>query len=250
MKKFTLEKTVPLKIMLFDSGVSRLEIKDYVFTFSLMTETEGYDNPLEAQIDQNISFSKIMFFLEAIMDESIMYSVDDADIVTKNIYGNLSNNLILTPDVNEGIFLALLHMKLNTICQPFSTVEKVRLMDKNDNINYELTCDDADLEDLPSIQEWNNELSLWPEPWWLRDDPLSWDIDFESKEELEKFKELLGTPDYFKDFENISEQVKTLFIKQLEERGLIEKAEKGTLIEIDFASEQEPKPQKWTPKIV
>lgn len=250
MKKFTLEKTVPLKIMLFDSSVSRLEIKDYVFAFSLMTETEDYDNPLEAQVDQNISFSKIMFFLEAILDESIMYSIDDAESVTKIIYGNFSNNLILVPDINEGLLLALLHMKLNTICQLYSTVEKVKLMDTSNHINYELTCDDPDLEDLPSIQEWNTELSLWPEPWWLRDDPLSWDIDFDTKENLEKFKEALGTPDYVKDFENIGDQVRELFVKQLEEKGLVEKAEKGTLIEIDFTSEQEPKPQKWTPKIV
>lgn len=250
MKKFTLEKTVPLKIMLFDSSVCRLEIKDYVFTFSLMTETEDYDNPIEAQIDQNISFSKIMFFLEAIVDESIMYSVDDAEIVTKTIHGNIGNNLILTPDINEGILLALIHMKLNTICQPYSTVEKVRLMDKNDNINYELTCDDPDLEDLPSIQDWNDELSLWPEPWWLRDDPLSWDIDFDTKENLESFREALGTPDFVKDFAGIGDQVRAMFVKQLEDKGLIDKQEKGTLIEIDFTSEQEPKPQKWTPKIV
>jgi hypothetical protein len=250
MKKFTLEKTVPIRIMLFDATISRLEIKDYTFTFSLMTDPTGSGSVLEAQVDQNISFTKIMFFLEGVLDETIMYSIDDAEKVKKSIYGNISNNLMIVPDSNEGIILALLHMKLNTICQEHSTVEKVKLMDTSDNINYELTCDDLDLEDLPSIQDWNDELSMWDQPWWFRDDPLTWDIDFESKEDLEKFKESFGEPQFIKDFADISEQVRNIFIEQLEEKGFVEKTEKGTLIEIDFSSDEEPKPQKWTPKVV
>jgi hypothetical protein len=82
-----------------------------------MTDPSDCNDLLKAQIDQNISFTKIMYFLEVVVNESILYSVEAMESVAKTIYGKISNNLILTPDVSEGVLLALLHMKLNHITQ-------------------------------------------------------------------------------------------------------------------------------------
>lgn len=248
MKRFTLEKTCPIKLMVFDESSSRLELKDYVFTFSLMTDPTNYEDLLEAQIDQNISFTRIMFLLEIIVNESILYSADAIQQVSETIYGKINNNLLLTPDVNEGVILALLHMKLNHICQEDSLVEKVRLLDTADNIHYELTCDDEDLEDLPSVKDWIGEFSYWAEPWWMRDDASTWDIDFENQESLDEFKDTFKHPEIWKEFDNIPDRVRAIFTQQLEDKGVIEKTEKGTVIEIDFSDNAEQR--KWTPTVI
>ncbi len=245
MKRFTLEKTCPIKLMVYDETTARLEIKDYIFTFSLMTDPEGYDDLIKAQIDQNISFTKIMYFVEVVVNESILYSVDAIKPVTEKIYGKISNNLILSPDVNEGVVLALLHMKLNHICQENSIVEKVRLHDTADNIHYELTCDDTDLEDLPSVQDWIGEHSLWDEPWWVRNDAHTWDVDFESAESLNEFKTHIVIPEHLKEFDTIAEKVEMLFSdKEPEESS----SKAGTVIEIDFENGQPGR--KWTPTVI
>lgn len=249
MKRFTLEKTCPIKLMVYDDASSRLEIKDYVFTFSLMTDPSNYEDLVEAQIDQNISFTRIMFLLEVIINESILYSADAIEQVSEKVYGKINNNLLLTPDVNEGVLLALLHMKLNHICQEDSLVEKVRLLDTADNIHYELTCDDEDLEDLPSVKDWVTEHSYWKEPWWTRDDATTWDIDFETAEHLEEFKKSFEQPEMWKEFDSIPDRVRAIFTEHLEEKGLIEKTEKGTVIEIDF-NDSESTPRKWTPTVI
>lgn len=244
MKRFTLEKTCPIKLMVYDEDSTRLEIKDYVFTFSLMTDPGGYDDLVKAQIDQNISFTRIMYFIDVVVNESILYSMSAIEQVASTIYGKIGNNLILAPDVNEGVVLALLHMKLNNICQENSIVEKVRLHDTADNIHYELTCDDEDLEDLPSVQDWIGEHSLWSEPWWMRNDAGTWDVDFESAEALEEFKKNLIIPEYMSDFDDIAEKVEMLFT--LKDGSAT--TEKGTVIEIDFENGQPAK--KWTPTVI
>ena len=245
MKRFTLEKTCPIKLMVFDEESTRLELKDYMFTFSLMTDPSEYDDLLKAQIDQNISFTKIMYFLEIVVSESILYSVEAMGSVAELIYGKIGNNLMLSPDVSEGVLLALLHMKLNNICQENSLVEKVRLHDISDNIHYELTCDDTDLEDLPSIQDWIGEHSLWEEPWWMRDDAHTWDVEFDSAESLAEFKKNLVIPEYLAEFDNIAEKVELLF--SVKESGC-SKEKEGAVIEIDFENGQAGK--KWTPTVV
>ena len=245
MKRFTLEKTCPIKLMVFDEESTRLELKDYMFTFSLMTDPTDYDDLLKAQIDQNISFTKIMYFLEVVVSESILYSVEAMGAVAETIYGKIGNNLMLSPDISEGVLLALLHMKLNNICQENSLVEKVRLHDTTDNIHYELTCDDTDLEDLPSIQDWIGEHSLWEEPWWMRDDAHTWDVEFDSAESLAEFKKNLVIPEYLAEFANIAEKVELLF--SVKEPGC-SKEKEGAVIEIDFENGQAGK--KWTPTVV
>lgn len=247
MKRFTLEKTCPIKLMVYDDAASRLEIRDYVFTFSLMTDPTEYNDVIEAQIDQNISFTRIMFLLDIIVNESILYSADAIVPVSEKIYSKINNNLLLTPDVSEGTLLALLHMKLNHICQKNSMVEKVKLMDVQDNINYELTCDDEDLEDLPSVREWSTEFSHWSTPWWTRNDAYTWDIDFGTANDLEQFRETFEIPEIMTDFNNIPDRVRSIFTEHLVEKGLIEKTEKGTVIEIDFADNER---RKWTPTVV
>ncbi len=245
MKRFTLEKTCPIKLMLFDESNKRLEIKEYIFTFSLMTDPSDCDDLLKAQIDQNISFTKIMYFLEVVVNESILYSVEAMESVAKTIYGKISNNLILTPDVSEGVLLALLHMKLNHITQENSLVEKVRLHDTSDNIHYELTCDDTDLEDLPSIQDWIGEHSLFEEPWWVRDDAHTWDVDFDSAESLEEFKKNLVIPEYLSEFDNIAEKVEMIFNIDSDD---VSKEKEGAVIEIDFENGECGK--KWVPTVI
>ena len=135
-------------------------------------------------------------------------------------------------------------MKLNNICPEDSIVEKVRLHDTADNIHYELTCDDTDLEDLPSVQDWIGEHSLWDEPWWMRDDAGTWDVDFESAEALEEFKKNLVIPEYLSDFDEIAEKVEMIFALKDGSTS----TEKGTVIEIDFENGQPAK--KWTPTVI
>jgi hypothetical protein len=49
---------------MFDNSIKKVEVKTYELGFTLSADGSEVDDIFQAQVDQNVSFSKILYFLE------------------------------------------------------------------------------------------------------------------------------------------------------------------------------------------
>lgn len=252
MRNFTLEKNVPIKLMVFERSLDMVEIKNYELTFTLSTDTTEYEDAYLAQIDQNLSFSKVMYFLENVINQSFVYEKESSEEVNKYLATTFNNNLMLLPTVEENSLITALHCKLNSITSRHTSIERIVLKDTELQLNYEYYCDEDEYIpiNLPTIKEWMGELSYWKDPWWARSDASTFDNFAESKEELEKWHEKVESGEYIENphteaFELIEEEIKQLF-KAAKESKEGDPDEEAEVIEVDFAN----KKKKWIPRVV
>jgi hypothetical protein len=254
MKEFNLEKIVPIKLMLFNGPNGRIEIKNFKISFSMITMMHQDGDPLTAQLNQNISFSKVLYFLTEVFDESILFEKDHKEDIFKYL-STCDNNLVVLPDLSEGTIVTALHRKLNSIAHETTHVHHVKLNDTDLDLTYKYTCttDEDELFDgLPEMEDWMGELSYWEEPWWARGDQLTWDHAAADAEELElhRGKGLDGNDiNPYEAFEEIETQLKGIFQEALVEAGLAEQAE-GEVIEVDFEKKETKSREKWTPTVI
>lgn len=256
MKEFNLEKTVPIKLMLFNGPTGRIEVKNFKVSFSMVTLMDASDSDtVAAQFNQNVSFSKVLYFLSDIFDESILFENNHKDDIFKYL-STYDNNLVVLPDLSEGTIVTALHRKLNSISHETTRVQHVKLCDTDLDLTYKYTCTtEADeLSDgLPDITEWMGEFSYWEEPWWSRNDQLTWDHAAANEQEWTEHKGRDLNGDEFNPtemFDEIEAQLTIIFEEALIDAGLAEKKE-GQLIEVDFAQKNSAAPdEKWKPTVI
>jgi hypothetical protein len=253
MKEFNLEKTVTVKLMVFNGPNARIELKNFKISFSMITMVDSDKNDnLIAQLHQNISFSKVFYFLKEIVNESILFEKEYIKDIS-NYLKTCNNNLIVLPDIREGTFIAALHRKLNSISHETTYVPRIKFHDVDQDLTYVYTCisDEDDYEELPSIKDWMGEFSYWKNPWWDRSDQSTWDQAAESKEELELYlSDPAGLDQQDNElFEEIESQLTDIFHNELVEAGLAEQ-KTGQLIEFDFKKKEDKPSKKWTPVVV
>lgn len=229
MKSFTLEKTVPLSLMMYNSEEQLLETQMIDFSFTLITEASSSDEQdlNQARKDQNISFSKILAFLSFI-DQSLVYSIDDSDYVYA-ILGSLNNNFITIPQLNEMSLVAALHSKLNAITPENTHVDRVKMLDKYANLSYEyVLLDDDTYTELPDASEWNTEYSYWKECWWERKDIGTMD---KNAENIDEYTDWLATKD-----EHSVDALNMQVFNEIEEKfeNIFCDPKEGEIIPVDF----------------
>lgn len=253
MRSFNLEKTVKLKLMMFDNDINKVEVKTYELNFTLSTDATDIEDLFQAQVDQNVSFSKILYFLENVVDESFIFKKDIMDAMNKYVATTFENNLILMPSLEENILVLALHSKMNAIAIQ-SRIERIQLKDLDLQLSYDYYSDEFDdvAPALPSMDDWMGELSFWQEPWWNRPDASTYDNCAESPEELTAIKKKIEEGDesteniHTQAFEVLEAEIRSLF-KRARDAKEGKDAEEAEVIEIDFA---EKKQKKWVPKIV
>jgi len=79
MKTFTMEKTIPLSLTLMETLPSKKIVSGrYDLSFTMITEAESTnaDTLLNAQYDQNVSFSKVFLFIEQFVNHSVIFESD------------------------------------------------------------------------------------------------------------------------------------------------------------------------------
>jgi hypothetical protein len=256
MKEFNLEKTVPIKLMLFNGPNSRIELKNFKISFSMVTQMEATeDDTMTAQFNQNISFSKVLYFLTEIFNESILFESEHKEDIFKYL-STCDNNLVVLPDLSEGTIVTALHRKLNSISHETTRVHHVKLCDTDLDLTYKYTCtteDDEAFDGLPDIDDWIGPLSYWEQPWWARPDQLTWDHAAVNQEEWEQHKgrDLDGSEiDPCAAFDEIEAHLLVIFQEALIDAGLAEKKE-GQLIEVDFEKKKPVHPEeKWVPTVI
>lgn len=236
MKSFTLEKTLPIKLILIDQANNLLDIANYNVSFTMVTEADHEDTKSiqQAQLNQNISYTKIVTFIEGVLDNSLVYCIDQ-----ESVYSDLSkydNNFLVLPDLTESMLISALHCKLNVIAEENTYVDSVILKDTEANISYQyVITPDEGYAELPADQSWVGEYPYWDTPWWYRNDISTMDNNAHTAEQYERWTEIKnsGKIDEMntETFRAIEEQLTEIFVQaQKDISG------PGEIIEVDFAN--------------
>lgn len=242
MRSFTMEKTMPINMIFCDTDNLELEIRGFDLSFTLITEASSLneDDLIQARKDQNVAFSKIITLISSVIDQSIAYESDRADLVYTTL-SEFNNNLITLPQMSEMSLIAALHAKFNSICGPDTHVDRIRLNDTRDNLMYEyILLDEEEYMELPSTEEWNTDMPYWEGCWWNRPDTNTMDRNATTIDEFNKWNELKQESDVDGQFLSIFKEIESKFDEMFS--GVVKE---GELITVDFENKE-----VWTPKLI
>ena len=231
-----MEKKVRAGILIYQGTPTKLlEPKTIEIRFSLRTENDDPDEITQSQINHNISYAKIRLFLETVLQNTMICSANDLEEALQ-LSAELDNNLMVLPDCGESILAAALHHKLNAICKELTFMDEIVLYEPEQDITYRylLTDDELDIS-LPS-GGWLGELSYWDDPWWERDDCLTFDNVAKTKKELKTFSEQKVIHEYNsrETFINLENEIAKMFEPQDEAKPMAEPNKDADVIRVDF----------------
>lgn len=237
MKQVTLSKTFEINLLISKDKI--LDIYNGKVTFSLITSSNSHsqEDLDKAQRDQNISFCRILSFVDNILNYSIIVERTDPLI---QFYSEIENNVVLVNDISDVGLVACLHAKFNALCCNSSEVETVSMYDSREQLTFSYTSDSIEDEytELPLDEDWCPNFSYWPKPWWHRADIGTYDAIHLSEEDYLKWLK----SDELKEMDAITEtlfnEIDSQFGKSVEGSG--------ELIEIDFVEQR----KKFKPKLV
>lgn len=244
MRKLSLEKSCPVRLILLDKDVSRsIQILDLNISYSMYTNmvTQDDEGDLQAQMEQNTSYCKINMFLDSICNNAMV--IDRADQVDLDTtVNNFDNTLIVLPMLNESTLLACLHSKLNSISGDNTYIDVLKFQDTTEGVTYTYdTSDDEEVSypELPDTQaEWLGEFPYWDTSWWKRNDISTYDRGAECEEEINEWIKTKTEKNIDQlnreTFEEIEMGIAEAFGKETSEQPV----KKGELVEIDFSKKK------------
>jgi hypothetical protein len=255
MKDLSLEKTVSVKVMVFNSPDTRIDIKHFKISFNMVTLLQEEQDKLVLEMNQNISFAKVQFFLQEIFNESILCQAEHSAQMMKSL-GTYENKIVVLPKLDKGTIVTALHRKFNSICSQNTKVFVVKLYDVDMELSYTYNCVDEDeqqYDELPTIDEWMGEYSYWDEPWWDRSDQLTWDLAVNDHDQwvASRGKNFDGSDiNATEIFDEIEMQVLDLFQESMIQAGIMVPKE-ADVIEVDFEKKRiKDQKEKWKPTVV
>lgn len=243
MRSLSLEKTSQIKLIVLENN--RFIVRQYEISFSMLTRSsEDIKETDQLQLEQNISFAKVMCFIDSILNDSIIITADNLSHYEKTLC-EFSNNYVLLPDTIDNTVIDVLTSKLNAIVGDNTEVNSVTLFDLDDQLKYKLEIfEDDDDDDIVNIKEWLGEFVLNDVPWWQRGDESTWDGIAKDREEYDKVKSSTSEDESESIFEEIDDTIRSMY-KIMKSESSDSSAE---VIEVDF--QNETKKKKWKPKLV
>lgn len=243
MRSLSLEKTSQIKLIVLEHN--RFVVRQYEISFSMLTRSsEDIKETDQLQIEQNISFAKVMCFIDSILNDSIIITADNLPHYEKTLC-EFSNNYVLLPDTIDNTVIDVLTSKLNAIVGDNTEVNSVTLFDLDEQLKYKLEIiEDDDDDDIVNIKEWLGEFVLNDVPWWQRGDESTWDGIAKDQEEYDKVKSNTSDDETESIFEEIDDTIRSMY-KIMKSESSDSSAE---VIEVDF--QNETKKKKWKPKLV
>ena len=235
MKKIQMEKKVRVGILLYQGTPTKLlEPKTIEIRFSLRSENDDIEDILTSQINHNISYAKIRLFLESVLPNTMICSSKDLTEALV-LSAELENNLMVVPDCGESIIAAALHHKLNAICKEYTYMEELVLYEPEQDITYRYLLTDDELDISLPTGGWLGELSFWDDPWWERDDCLTFDNVAHNKTELKTFAEQKVMHEYESrdTFINLEKDIARMFEPE-EKTDTTEPVRDADVIRVDF----------------
>jgi hypothetical protein len=234
MKKIQMEKKVSVGILIYQGTPTKLlEPKTIEIRFSLRTENDDLDNILESQINHNISYAKIRLFLDSILPNTLICGAHDLEECLQ-LSSELENNIMVLPDCGESMVAAALHHKLNAICKDLTFMDEIVLYEPEQDITFRYLMTDDELDVSLPTGGWLGELSFWDDPWWDRDDVLTFDNVARTKKELKTFSDQKIIHDYNsrETFTNLENEIAKMF--EPEEAVEDKPAQDADVIRVDF----------------
>jgi len=245
MRSLSLEKTSQINLIVLEN--KRFVVRHYEISFSMLTRSgEDLKEIDQLQLEQNISFAKVMCFIEAILNDSIIITADNLSHYEKTLC-EFSNNYVLLPDTLDNTVIDVLTSKFNAIVGGNTEVNSVTLFDLDDQLKYRLEIiedEDEYDDDIFNIKEWLGEFVLNDIPWWQRGDESTWDGTAKDQEEYDKVKSTISDDDVESIFEEIDDTIRSMY-KIMKSESSDSTAE---VIEVDF--QDDTKKKKWKPKLV
>ena len=245
MRSLSLEKTSQINLIVLEN--KRFVVRHYEISFSMLTRSgEDLKEIDQLQLEQNISFAKVMCFIEAILNDSIIITADNLSHYEKTLC-EFSNNYVLLPDTLDNTVIDVLTSKFNAIVGGNTEVNSVTLFDLDDQLKYRLEIiedEDEYDDDIFNIKEWLGEFVLNDIPWWQRSDESTWDGTAKDQEEYDKVKSTISDDDVESIFEEIDDTIRSMY-KIMKSESSDSTAE---VIEVDF--QDDTKKKKWKPKLV
>jgi hypothetical protein len=243
MRSLSLEKTSQIKLIVLEHN--RFVVRQYEISFSMLTRSsEDIKETDQLQLEQNISFAKVMCFIDSILNDSIIITADNLTHYEKTLC-EFSNNYVLLPDTIDNTVIDVLTSKFNAIVGDNTEVNSVTLFDLDEQLKYRLEIiEDDDDDDIVNIKEWLGEFVLNDVPWWQRGDESTWDGIAKDREEYDKVKSSTSDDESESIFEEIDDTIRSMY-KIMRSESSDSSAE---VIEVDF--QNETKKKKWKPKLV
>lgn len=234
VKKIQMEKKINAGIIIYHGSPKMLEPKTVEIKFSLRTENDDPDDITQSQIDHNISYAKIRLFLETVLQNTLVCSARDLDEALL-MSTDMENNLMVLPDCGESTLSAALHHKLNSICKQNTFMDEITLYEPSQDITYRflLTDDELDIS-LPSGQ-WLGEMSFWDDPWWERDDCLTFDNVAGNKKEYKNFTDQKAIHEHNSKevFLSLEKEIAKMF-EDDDEEDMAKPVKDADVIRVDF----------------
>ncbi len=249
MRQVTLNKTLPMRVLVLDTDQNAIQTTEYRITYSMTTEInlEAADPYLDACKAQNKSYAKVNMFVEQILDHSFLVQIGNPDIKVIEKY---NNNIIVLPDLNEMTFIAALHCKLNSITEKNTMVETISLADTDQQITYTYNVDKFDDDtwvELPVHCDWLPEFSHWNTSWWFRYDVSTFDGMSTDKEEHEMWQLAKDEEEVDQMNKEALDYIDAEFDKMFEDT----KKYDGQIVDLkQFKMAKEAKTKDWKPKLV
>jgi hypothetical protein len=244
MRKLSLEKSCPVRLILLDKEVSKsIQVLDLNISYSMYTNlvTQDDDGDINAQMEQNTSYCKINMFLDSVCNNAMVIDRGD-QIDLDTTVNNFDNTLIVLPMLNESTLLACLHSKLNSISGENTYVDVLKFHDTTEGVTYTYdTSEDEQMvyPELPETQtEWLGDYPYWETSWWKRNDISTYDRGAEEKEEWDEWIKTKSEQNIDQlnreTFNEIETGMAEAFGKSVQEQV----TKKGELVEIDFSKKK------------
>ena len=248
MRILSLEKSSKINLIVIEN--KKFVVRRYEISYSMLTRASPDEKEMEElYLEQNISFAKVMCFIDAILNNSIVITTDSLPYYEKTLC-EFENNYVLVPDVADNVIISVIMSKMNSIVGDNTEVNTITLVDLDEQLKYKLEIfEEDDDSDLPDIKGWLGDLALSDKSWWLRSDESTWDGIAKTQDEYDAIKSSVADSDENDDvysmFDDIEESIRAVF-KTVKMSDDPEAA--ADIIEVDFT--QENKKKKWKPKLI
>lgn len=130
-----------------------------------------------------LTYSKIVFFIEQILNNSIF--VDFNDDQSLSIAISTRNNVVYLPSLGNEYIIQCLHNKISKIAESKLLVGRISILPHGSQLKFthmalSNTPDDYDLPDITYF----GEKSAHQVPWWVRNDAMTYDVPEIESEDL------------------------------------------------------------------
>ena len=227
---------MPLNVMFLQDDTIDCNPMEIKFKLRTEIDSSSSEDLKKAQIDQNVVFTKIQVLIEHIINNSIVYCIDDQEKIN-TVYEQLSNNFITLPSINDITLAAALHCKFNTMSTDSTYIHEIILTDLFNQIEISyFQVDEGFYEELPDVSDWNQALSYYPLAWWLRDDISTTDQIAKDQEELDAWNQTGVKENLIIETERIFNEITTQFQAIYNSDNTETSDQEGELVKVDFKS--------------